>query len=90
MSKQMGSEISRLITLAQRVKSKERGTDGEADKGPVPGSYMAIAKEMRELRNHAKELERALDVTRRAKLANFSTEDIEKELVRRLDMKFGK
>lgn len=98
ISKQMGSNISRLIGIAQQVKAHERGEvpPQHSPQATWPKSSIemtaALKKERDEARaarheaeREAKSLKVKYELARRSTLANFSLADIEAELMRRLD-----
>lgn len=75
-SKQMGREISRLIGIAHNIKHGHQQL--EPDRNAQQRS-----EELRLARKAIEEARKAVVEVRRYKLANFSLEEIEKELLRR-------
>ena len=82
-SQKIGREISRLIGIAQQVKRKERN-----ESQPAPTYEQISVKRWQETAmkyaSEANSLKEELAQARRHKLANFSLQDIEAELKRRL------
>lgn len=93
-TKKMGNEISRLIGIAQELKREAR-TKGTIAKGLPPFDKDKVYELMKRQRDEAvmraAEAERQVISLKRAKLANFSLDEIGAELERRvLDSKRGK
>jgi len=92
ISKQMGTEVSRLIGIAQRIKAQERPTkaveenqEKQDDLALLPMRYKLLKRQYEAALDRESQTRKKYVETRNYKLANFSIEDIEKELVRRLD-----